>query len=117
MVLIVSKCRYNSPIRKNLQKGNNVRSVQSTLFALVAASSSAHAEMALNLTRGVTPISHDIFELHMLIFWICVAIGVVVFGAMFYAMFHFRKSRGAKAQNFHSHPVLEVVWTIVPAII
>lgn len=94
-----------------------MRSVQSTLFALLAASSSAHAEMALNLTPGVTPISHDIFELHMLIFWICVAIGVVVFGAMFYAMFHFRKSKGAKSANFHSHPVLEITWTIVPVII
>lgn len=94
-----------------------MRSLQSTLFALFAASSSAHAEMVLNLTPGVTPISHDIYELHMLIFWICVAIGVVVFGAMFYAMFHFRKSRGAKAENFHSHPVLEITWTIVPFII
>jgi cytochrome c oxidase subunit 2 len=94
-----------------------VRSVQSTLFALLAASSSAHAEMALNLTPGVSPISHDIFELHMLIYWICVAIGVVVFGAMFYAMFHFRKSKGAKPQQFHSHPLLEIAWTIVPVII
>lgn len=94
-----------------------MRSVQSTLFALLAASGSAHAEMALNLTPGVTPISHDIFELHMLIFWICVAIGIVVFSAMFYAMFHFRKSKGAKAQKFHSHPTLEIAWTIVPVII
>lgn len=94
-----------------------MRSVQSTLFALLAASSSAHAEMALNMTPGVSPISHDIFELHMLIFWICVVIGIVVFGAMFYAMFHFRKSRGAVAKNFHSHTVLEIAWTIVPAII
>ncbi len=94
-----------------------MRSVQSTLFALLAASSSAHAEMALNLTPGVSPISHDIYELHMLIFWVCVAIGIVVFGAMFYAMYHFRKSRGAVAKHFHSHPVLEIAWTIVPVII
>jgi len=94
-----------------------VRAVQSTLFALVVASSNAFAEMTLNLTEGVSPISRDVYQLHMTIFWICVAIGVVVFGAMFYAMFHHRKSKGAKPAQFHSHPVLEVAWTIIPAII
>lgn len=94
-----------------------MRRVQSTLFALLAASGSAFANMQLNLTQGVSPISHDVYELHMLIFWICVAIGVVVFGAMFYSMVHHRKSKGAKSAEFHSHPVLEIAWTIVPAII
>ena len=41
---------------------------------------------ALNMTRGITDISNEVFELHMLIFWICVAIGVVVFSVMFYSM-------------------------------
>ena len=41
---------------------------------------------ALNMTRGITDISNEVFELHMLIFWICVAIGVLVFGVMFYSM-------------------------------
>jgi cytochrome c oxidase subunit 2 len=94
-----------------------VRSVQSTLFALLVASGSAYADTTLNLTPGVSPISRDVYELHMTIFWICVVIGIVVFGAMFYAMFYHRKSRGAKAAQFHSHPVLEVTWTIVPVII
>ena len=40
---------------------------------------------ALNMTRGVTDVSNEVFELHMLIFWICVAIGVVVFSVMFYS--------------------------------
>ena len=94
-----------------------MRSVQSTLFALLAASGSAFADTTLNLTPGVSPISRDVYELHMTIFWICVVIGVVVFGAMFYSMFYHRKSRGAKAAHFHSHPVLEVTWTIIPVII
>ena len=34
---------------------------------------------ALNMTRGITDISNEVFELHMLIFWICVAIGALVF--------------------------------------
>lgn len=94
-----------------------MRSVQSTLFALLAASSAAYADTTLNLTRGVSPISHDVYELHMTILWVCVVIGVVVFGAMFYSMYYHRKSRGAKAKDFHSHPVLEVTWTIIPIII
>lgn len=94
-----------------------MRNVQSTLFALLAASGTACAETTFNLTEGVSPISHDIYQLHMTIFWVCVAIAVVVFGAMFYSMFYHRKSRGAKAADFHSHPWLEITWTIVPVII
>jgi len=94
-----------------------VRSVQSTLFTLLAASSAAYADTTYNLTQGVSPISHDVYDLHMTILWICVAIGAVVFGAMFYSIYHHRKSRGAKAHEFHSHPVLEVTWTIIPVII
>lgn len=94
-----------------------MRSIQSTLFTLFAASSAAYADTTLNLTQGVSPISHDVYELHMTVFWICVVIGIVVFGAMFYAMFYHRKSRGAKAAEFHSHPYLEIAWTVVPAVI
>ena len=94
-----------------------MRKVQSTLFALFVASGSAYAEMTLNLTQGVSPISHDVYELHMTVFWICVVIGMLVFGAMFYAMIFHRKSKGAKAAEFHSHSWLEIAWTIIPAII
>src|SRR3990167_6937631 len=53
----------------------------------------------------------------MCLFWICVVIGILVFGAMFYAMIFHRQSRGSKAANFHSHPWLEITWTIIPIII
>lgn len=94
-----------------------MRSVQSTLFTLLAASSAAFADTTLNLTEGVSPISHDVYDLHMTVFWICVAIGIIVFGAMFYSMIYHRKSRGAKPAQFHSHPWLEITWTIIPIII
>ena len=48
---------------------------------------------ALNMTRGSTDISNEVFELHMLIFWICVAIGVVVFSVMFYSMWAHTKKK------------------------
>ncbi|MHB1221730.1 MAG: cytochrome c oxidase subunit II [Gammaproteobacteria bacterium] len=94
-----------------------MRRVQSTLFGLLAASGSVFANSNYNLTPGVSPISHDVYELHMTVLWICVVIGAIVFGAMFYAMYYHRKSRGAKAANFHSHTWLEITWTIIPCLI
>lgn len=94
-----------------------MRSVQSTLFALLTASGTAFASATMNLTPGVSPISHDVYELHMTVFWICVAIGFIVFSAMFYSMIYHRKSIGAKPAQFHSHHYLEIAWTIIPAII
>lgn len=70
-----------------------------------------------NMPRGVTPISHEIYHLHMVIFYICVVIGVVVFSVMFYSMFKHRKSKGAVPANFHDHLGVEIAWTIIPAII
>lgn len=70
-----------------------------------------------NMPRGVTDVSGEIFSLHMIIFWICVAIGVVVFGVMFYSLFRFRRSKGAEAANFHENTTVEVLWTVIPMLI
>ena len=71
----------------------------------------------LNMPQGVTQSSHDAYFLHMLALWICVAIGIVVFGAMFYAMFKFRKSKGAVAATFTHNTTAEIIWTVVPILI
>ena len=39
---------------------------------------SAQAEWAVNMLPGATEVSRSVFDLHMIIFWICVVIGVVV---------------------------------------
>lgn len=78
---------------------------------------SAHADYALNLMQGVTKVSNDIYDLHMLILWVCVFIGIAVFGTMFYSMYHHRKSRGHQAANFHENTTVEIIWTIIPTII
>ncbi|WP_408011894.1 cytochrome c oxidase subunit II [Saccharobesus litoralis] len=83
----------------------------------VLAASPESAPMPLNMTRGVTSISADVYDLHMRIFYICTAIGVVVFGLMFWAMIFHRKSRGHKAANFHESVKVEIAWTVVPFII
>jgi cytochrome c oxidase subunit 2 len=71
----------------------------------------------LNMTPGVTEISQSIFDLHMLIFWICVVIGVGVFGVMFWSLIHHRKAAGAEAATFHESTRLEIAWTMVPLLI
>ncbi|MGD8350951.1 MAG: cytochrome c oxidase subunit II [Gammaproteobacteria bacterium] len=77
----------------------------------------AQADYNLNMTRSVTPIGHELFGLHMLVFWICVVIGVVVFGAMGWSIIHHRKSKGAESANFHESTTVEIIWTIVPLLI
>ena len=90
--------------------------LSSVVLGLVFAPA-AMADWGLNMPVGITEVSQSIFELHMLIFWICVWIGVVVFGVMFYSIFKHRKSKGAVASKFHESLGLELLWTIVPALI
>jgi len=80
-------------------------------------SSSTWADTQLNLTKGVTAVSRDVYDLHMLSLWICTAIGVVVFGAMFWSMVFHRKSKGAKAADFHESTKVEILWTAIPIVI
>jgi cytochrome c oxidase subunit 2 len=65
------------------------------------------------MPQGVTPLSKAIYELHMLIFWICVLIGSVVFGVMIYSIVAFRHSKGAVAANFDHSTRLVILWTII----
>ena len=71
----------------------------------------------LNMTEGVTDISQEVFGLHMLILWICVVIGVLVFGAMFWSILMHRRSKGVIPATFHVSTSLEFLWTIVPFVI
>jgi cytochrome c oxidase subunit 2 len=72
----------------------------------------------LNMPEGVTRTSQNAYDMHMLMLYICVFIGIVVFGAMGYAMFKFRKSKGAKPDVDFTHSTkLEIIWTVVPVLI
>ena len=72
---------------------------------------------ALNMTEGVTQVSRDVFEMHMLNFYICVAIGAVVFSVMFYSLFRYTKKRNPNPSTFHESTKLELAWTVVPFLI
>ena len=87
-----------------------------SVFLLLCASTS-QAEYGVNMTPGVTDISQSVYSLHMIIFWICVVIGIVVFSVMFWSMFKYRKSQGAKPAQFHESTTVEIIWTLIPIII
>ena len=80
-------------------------------------SAAAPTPWQLNMTPGVTPISQRIHDVHMLAFWVCVAIGIIVFGAMIYAMVAFRKSKGAVPAQFSHNTTMEAIWTVIPVLI
>ncbi|MDX1519249.1 MAG: cytochrome c oxidase subunit II, partial [Gammaproteobacteria bacterium] len=92
--------------------------VTGVLFLFTATvSSPVLAEYGLNLTQGVTPISQEVYDLHMTILWVVTLIGVGVFGVMFWSIFHHRKSKGAVAAQFHHSTGAEIAWTIIPILI
>ncbi len=91
--------------------------------SVLLAPASAFAQSAdphrwqLNMGRGVTTTAQHAYDAHMFALWVCVAIGIIVFGAMAYAMFAFRKSKGAVAAQFSHNTTAEIIWTVVPVIL
>jgi cytochrome c oxidase subunit II len=86
--------------------------------ALALGSSPALAAWSdVNLRVGVTELSREIYGLHMLILWICVAIAAAVFGVMIYSIATFRKSKGAVPASFDHNTKAEVIWTVIPVLI
>ena len=102
-----------------LKKINNLcKSAFTALLILTLYPSKAFSDWdALNMREGVTQVSRDVFELHMLIFYICVAIGAVVFSVMFYSLFRYTKKRNPNPSTFHESTKLEVAWTIIPFLV
>ncbi|MGH8309976.1 MAG: cytochrome c oxidase subunit II, partial [Steroidobacteraceae bacterium] len=87
-------------------------------LVVVSGASQVSGWSLLNMPEGVTEISRRIYDLHMLIFWVCVGIGVIVFGAMIWSMIAFRKSKGSVPDVTMVHNTkVEIVWTFVPVMI
>jgi cytochrome c oxidase subunit 2 len=97
---------------------SHVRRALAAIALLASGAAFANPEpWQLNLTPGVTSISQRIWQLHMLGFYVCLGIGFLVFGAMFYAMFKFRKSKGAVAEQWSHSTKLETIWTVAPIVL
>lgn len=104
--------------------GQSLRTLSARIAAavmglMVAGHASAYTNTSdgWNLPTGVTAIAKDVYHLHMVVFWVCVVIAVLVFGVMFYSVFAHRKSKGHQAANFHESTTVEIIWTIIPFVI
>ncbi|MDX1455387.1 MAG: cytochrome c oxidase subunit II [Gammaproteobacteria bacterium] len=86
-------------------------------LAFAGFSTSALAESAINMPKGVTTLSGEVYDLHMEIFWWCVGIAVVVFGAMIISIIFHRKSNNPEPAKFHHNTTVEVIWTVIPFLI
>ena len=71
----------------------------------------------VNMSPGATALGLDIYNLHMLVIWISVGIGVAVFAVMFYSLIAHRKSQGHQADHWHEHLGAELAWTLIPFVI
>ena len=97
------------------------RMVSKVAFSLLSllSTTAAHAtgSWRMNMHRGVTPMSHDIYDLHMTVMIVCVLIAIGTFGVLIFSIFKYRKSRGAVAANFHENLKVEILWTLIPCFI
>ncbi len=101
-----------------MKAARRLHAVMAILAALAAGVAQANpVRWQLNMTPGVTDVSERVQSLHNLTLWICVVIGVLVFGAMAYAMFAFRKSKGAVPATWSHNTTAEIIWTVVPILI
>ena len=97
--------------------GNNLLKWALGLIGTWVATGMVHAGQPINMPVGVTDISREVYDLHMIALWLCVVIAVLVFSVMFYSMFAHRKSKGVTPATFHESTTVEAVWTIIPFII
>ncbi|WP_247711541.1 cytochrome c oxidase subunit II [Qipengyuania aurantiaca] len=95
----------------------------------VSAGSGAYTPMAPTEGKGMpVPGGIDIqpqysetgeyaYGLHIWLFWIMVAISLFVLVLMLYAMFKFRRSANPVPSKTSHNTLIEVIWTVVPALI
>ena len=77
----------------------------------------AAGEAKFGLQTPQTIVAHQIYDLHAIILWICILIGVVVFGFMFYAIVRHRRSVGHRAKQFRENMLVQIMWTVIPVLI
>jgi len=97
----------------------NYQMIRKSLLSLLGLilTNAANADWALNMPRGITELSAETYDLHMLVFWVCVAIVILVFGVMIWSLIMHRKAAGIKPASFSHSMTAEVIWTAIPCVI
>lgn len=101
----------------SLMLGATLMAATLPAMAAVKNSEGGPAVHQLNLQAPVTQIAEQIYSIHNMMLYICLAIFIAVFGVMFYSILKHRKSLGHKAATFHESTTVEILWTIVPFLI
>jgi len=78
---------------------------------------SANAAYQVNFQEPATKLAHTVYDLHMMMMYICGVIFVGVFGVMFYSIVKHRKAPGRESAAFHENTTVEILWTVIPTII
>jgi len=86
-------------------------------IALVLLPGAVFADYKLNMPQSVTALGNDIYDLHMLVLWICTIVGIAVFGVIIYSLINHRKSKGVTPASFHESATVEFIWTTIPFVI
>lgn len=87
------------------------------LLSLMLFSGQLLAAYQMDLSPGVTTFSQGAYDIHRMVMWICVVIGILVFGVMTYSIINHRKSKGAEPASFDDNKTVEVIWTVIPFLI
>jgi cytochrome c oxidase subunit II len=88
-----------------------------TAFVLALFASTAFAEWKLNLQTPVTENAQRVYDLHTMLTVMIFVIFVGVFAVLTYSLVKHRKSKGAKAADFHDNTTVEIIWTVAPLLI
>lgn len=91
------------------------RLIGGLVLALLA--TTAQAAYQINFQEPATKLAREVYDLHMMMMYICGVIFVGVFGVMFYSVFKHRKAPGRAAATFHENTTVEILWTVIPTII
>ena len=87
------------------------------LLCLLLISSHAMAGYQLDMDPGVTSFSQGAYGIHQTVMWICVVIGIIVFGALIYSLLNHTKAKGAVPAKFDDNVTIELAWTIIPTLV
>ena len=96
-------------------RGTRVVAVLAGLLGF-ANTGAAHA-IAWYFQTPASNMARDIDQLHQYIMWLIIVIFIGVFGFMFWACYAHRKSKGHQAEQFHENTTVEILWTVIPALI
>jgi cytochrome c oxidase subunit 2 len=93
------------------------RKLRTFIAALLVLPASTLLASRYNMREGVTEVSQMAYDLHMLVIYVVVVIGIVTFGVMFYSMWAHRREKNPTPATFSHSTTVEVIWTAIPLLI